>query len=379
MPASLMLDAAAPAHSAKDQPTVPVNPFVRASLKHTEPFVDSSLVINANTQQQGPFDVPAYGFLRSMVLLVQATGGVGGGATVAKKEDAPFSVLRDLTLSDVSGAPLVGPINGYDLYLINKWGAYRFVTDPALYPIYSDVAVGAAASGNFAFLLRLPVEVTSRDGLGALGNGSASSTYKLAYSIAPSTEVYSTAPATTLPTVRVRGWLEAWTLPQGADLLGRPNETQPPALGTTQFWTATPYVVNAGDQRVGLKRTGNWLRTLIFVQRNAAGTRTTTDLPDPLRVEIDGKTLHNVGRDLIRQWNVEDHGIPAASLDNGVLVLSMSQDETNKAGNERRDQWLPTTQASRIEVLGTFGNAGTMRVLTNDIAPAAAFQPTERY
>src|SRR3546814_7056418 len=54
-------------------------PFIRASAEHVESTgIDVSRLITANAQNLGVFDVPAYGYVRSILLLVEATGGVTG-------------------------------------------------------------------------------------------------------------------------------------------------------------------------------------------------------------------------------------------------------------------------------------------------------------
>src|SRR5437868_3449745 len=121
-------------------PVLPIVPFVRASFEHIEPAnVDRSNAIGASSVLLGPDDVPAYGYLRHLLVYVQATGGTGAAAVA--KEDAPWSAIQELTLHDVNGAPIVGPISGYDLFLINKYGGYAGFGDPATSPAYSAVAV----------------------------------------------------------------------------------------------------------------------------------------------------------------------------------------------------------------------------------------------
>lgn len=366
VPAGGQVDPAA-VRGDRGAPAVVANPFTRAARKHVEPFDDRSVVIGAGTTAVGPVDVAAFGYARHIVMLVEATGGAGGAATVAAHEDSPWRAIKDISLTDVNGAPIVGPMSGYDLYLANKYGAYAFDTDPANSPVYSAVATGAGASGNFAFLLRVPLEIGSRDALGSLPNMNAASTYKLGYSIAPSTEIYTTAPATTLPTVRVRCFLEAWSQPPQADGRGIPNAVTPPALGSTQFWAKTVHNISAGEQRIRLTRVGNLIRTLVFVLRNATPVRSTADFPDPFRIEWDGKIVTNSARNLLRHYIREAYGF---NPDTGVFVLQFTDDLDYKPGNEMRDLYLPTTQASRLELVGSFGAAGTLTILTNDVSPA---------
>lgn len=369
-----------PAQQPADKKAAQVStvPFTRAAKEHIEPFQDVSQQIGASSVQLGPYDVPAYGYMRYLVLHVTATGGVGGAATVAASEDAPWSAIQEVALLDVNGAPIVGPLSGYDLFLINKWGGYGFSTDPRQSPTYSAVATGAGASGNFSFLLRIPVEVSPRDALGALPNQNAASTYKLRVTLADSSLIYSTAPATTLPTVRIRAHLEAWTQPTATDLRGNANAQQPPAVGTTSYWSKTIINIPSGQQTVRLPRVGNYIRNLIFVWRDAAaGTRAAgaNNWPDPAVTMWDTKILEYLPRDIWRdymqrRYDYTGSADAARGLDTGVYVRDFAHDFDGHVGYELRDSWLPTVQSTRLEVQGSFGGAGVLTVLTNDVSPA---------
>lgn len=371
MPATLMAPGGAVAKQNGDngpKTAVLANPFPRAATEHVEPFDDRSIVIQAAAPTTvGPIDVAAFGYLRHIFLLVEATGGVGGGATVAAHEDSPWRALRDIQLSDVNGVPIIGPVSGHDLYLINKYGGYNFDQEPANSPAYGAVVTGAGASGNFSWLLRVPVEIAQRDGLGALPNMNAASTYKLAYTVAPASEIYTTSPATTLATVRVRCFLEAWAQPPGTDMRGMPNMTTPPAMGTTQYWAKTVLNVNAGDQRLKLTRVGNLIRNVLFIFRNATPVRNSTNFPDPIRIEWDGKILFNEARIILQHYMRERNGFTA---DTGVFAHQTTYDLDYKPGNEMRDLYMQTSQATRLELVGNFGAAGTLTILTNDVAAA---------
>lgn len=356
---------------------VSVVPFTRSAREHEEIFVDITQQIGASAVQLPQQDVAAYGYLRGIDLLVEATGGVGGAATVAAAEDAPWSALAEVVLKDVNGAPIVGPLSGYDLYLLNKWGGYDAnQPDPKQRRSYSAVATGAGASGNFSFSLRIPVEVNRRDGLGALANMNAASTYKVAVTLAPSSAIYTTAPATTLPSVRVRATLEAWTQPTPADLRGNPQAQTPPAHGTTAYWSKTTLNIASGTQQPRLPRVGNYLRNVILVMRDNAGSRSVGGgyFPDPMAVYWDTRLLTQRLRTkwqdtMVRRADMTGANEAARGLDNGVFVYDFCHDFDGLIGNELRDGWLPTTQSTRLEVQGTFTGAGVLTVLTNDVAP----------
>lgn len=366
-----------PAPSKANQPAPLVVPFTRSAREHEEVFVDISQQIGTSSVQMPQQDVAAYGYLRGIDLLVEASGGVGGGATVAKAEDAPWSAIQEVILKDVNGAPMVGPLGGYDLYLINKWGGYDATSpDPKQRSSFSDVATGAGASGNFSFALRIPVEINRRDALGGLANMNAASTYKIAVTLAAANQIYSTSPATTLPTVRLRATLEAWTQPTGTDLRGNAQAQTPPAHGTTSYWSKTTINLASGSQQPRLPRVGNYLRNLIFVYRDNGGSRANGQAawPDPASVYWDTRLLTQRLRTKWHDTMVRRTDMTAAveqprGRDNGVFVYDFAHDFDGGLGSELRDGWLPTTQSTRLELQGTFSAAGVLTVITNDVAP----------
>lgn len=345
-------------------------PFTRAAKEHVENFVDVSQLMDTSSHQLGPFDVAAYGFMRNIILHVQATGGVGAPTAL---EDAPFSVLDEVTVLDVNGAPIVGPINGYDLFLINLFGGYTPASpDPRQSRVYSAVS----ATGNFTFVLRIPIEVSGRDALGSLANQNGSSTYKLRLTIAAGAKVFGTQP-TTYPTVRIRAHLDAWTQPNATDLRGNPAATQPPAHGTTSYWTKTTFTVSSGFQMFRLPRIGNYIRNLFFVLRDGSGTRSgaVANVPDPFSIYWDTRLMKGYQRDVWADQMVKRTDLNAAAeavrgLPNSVYVEDYAHDFDGAIGWELRDGWLPTVQSTRLEVSGTWGGPGTLTVITNDIAPA---------
>lgn len=360
------------AGTSKDGQVIAPNPFVRGSFQHVEPAnIDVSQVIDSSTHLLGPFDIPSYGFLRSLLLVVEATGGDKGGASVAMADDAPWNAIAEVKLNDVSGGQLVGPISGYDLFLLHKWlpsnGGH---VDPTRSPYYS----APDTNGNFSFALRVPLEISDRDGLGSLANSNASTAYKLSVTLANSSTIYATAPGTALPTVRLRVYGEFWSQPQPVDVLGRPNSPTPPALGSTMF--ATKYVspITAGNNTIQLKRVGNLIRGLILVFRNDAtpSVRDTAELPEVITFSIDSQPLYVIPSTMIRHYMAERQA--SSTLDTGVLVIDFAHDFDGTIGGEMRDQWLRTTQATRLELVGSFGGAGTLDVITQDVAPRGNYE-----
>lgn len=348
----------------------PVIAFTAAAHEHVEPAFDVSAVPGAAVTTLGPFDVPAYGFLRHIYLLVTLSGGTIGSAALAA--DAPWNVFSEVTLLDVNGGQMFGPYTGYQTMLANKWGAYAFRTDPALAP---DFATGAI---TFSFGMRIPVEILHNNGLGALANQNAAAAYKVRLGLNTTAAIWSVAP-TANPTVRVRGYLEAWSQPTQADALGRMQATVPPAHGTSQFWTAFSKALVAGDNVVLLPRVGNLLRNLIFVHRAAGGARQgpgLTNMPDPIDVRWDARQLINEPLILRRQYMAER--IPGGTVDDGVLAYTFTHDVLGHAGDGSAELFLPTVQATRLEYHSSTFTAGNLEILTNDVAPVEV-RPADRF
>jgi hypothetical protein len=336
----------------------------------------------------GVFDIPAYGYVRSIVLLVTASGGTGGTPVVTVGEDAPFNVLKSISLTEPNGAILSQFSSGYHLHLANKWGGYRHPigADPKASPAFS--AIPSNGSG-FSFLLRFPVEINLRDGLGSLPNQNAAATFKLRCTLAKVADIMGGTLPTTLPTVRLRVYVEAWDQPE-MNSGGATNQLTPPAMNTTQFWSEQIFNVNAGAQNIRLTRVGNYLRNLIFVYRGAALTRSAVaaNFPDPATLLLDTRPLDILEVTNWRHQMYERTGFGAGygnaatfvapsnetpqALDNSVWVYDFANEFDGLLGRENRDLWLPTLGSSRLEIQGTFGAAGTLTVLTNDIAIAGS-------
>lgn len=361
------------------QAVVPTVPFIRASAEHREPAgIDVSRAMTAADQDLGVFDIPAYGYVRSIVLLVQATGGAGTSVTAA--EDGPWNALKSIALTEPNGAVINQFNSGYDLMVGgNKFGGYRSPegADPRASRVFSAVA---GATGNFTYLVRIPVEINLRDALGSLPNQNAAATFKLRLTLAGSTQVYGTVP-TTLPTVRVRAFLEAWDQPETATA-GQTNQITPPAMNTTQFWSSQTYNVNAGQNTIRLTRVGNYIRNMVFILRRGGTSRVNgeADWADPLTLYLDTRPLDIIENNNFIHQMYERTGFGGAGaaqdaakgLENGVRVYDFMHEFDGVLGRENRDLWLPTLGSTRLELQGSFANAGTLTVLTNDVSVAGS-------
>lgn len=347
---------------------LPPIPFTAAAHEHTEPITtDTAGAIGAAQNPRGPYDVPAYGFLRHIVLEVDLSGGTLGAGVLSA--DFPWNVLQNIQLLDVNGAPIFGPLDGYAALWANIIGGYSYRQDPRLGPWYDGTI-------NGTFLLRIPIEIARHNGYGALANQNAAAAYKLSYTV-NTTSVFSTAP-TAPPNVTVKSWLEAWSQPTATDLTGRPQQREPVGHGTAQFWTSfTKAGLAAGQQNLVLPRVGNMIRDLVFIARDAAGARSAAVMPDPIQLVWDARQLRNESQNLHRQRLAEslENGV---TLDTGVFAFNFNNLVLGHAGDEEPNLWLPTVQATRLEVAGNSAAAGTIQIITNDVAPVEV-NPAERF
>lgn len=345
-------------------------PFARASKFHVEQGqVYNGIVVNAAAPGTYYFDVPTYGFLSALILTFTATGGTGVAAVYY--EDAPWSQVASITVYDVNGTPIYGPISGYEAYLIAKFGGYRLVG-----PDVSALATQYAkpTSGNYKFFLPIFMEF-GQDGLGCLPNMDASAKYRVQVILnsgtaAASGPVFTTAP-TTYPTLSIQ--LEGLyrSEPPAVDRFGNNNSVAPPAVGTVQYWTKQTASPISGAQTLQLTRVGNVIRNHLLIFRdNADGTRATAEANDlPTLFEYDWDTGQryvanfNTLRFLVQQMELYDH--PA-----GTLFIPNTADPDFILGAEYGDQWMATTGATKLVLRFTPANAVQLTILTNDIVLA---------
>lgn len=404
MPATMTKNGRAPTATRPKPGGQKAAPAIRAfriGVQSTDEIdYDETRTLTASTQDLPVLNVPPAGFLQDLYLLVTYTVAGNAVATVVVTEDYPWNLIDTVTFEDVNQAPILGPFTGWDLYIANKFGGYNHVDDPRLSPVYRlDTLTGTnATASSTAFVLRVPVELVQRDGLGSLPNKSGTAMFKLRLRLASSGAVYTTPP-TTLGSFRMRVQQADWWEPEQSDLKGRPLAQTPPAVQTTQYWSKVDYTQASGSMRLKFDRVGYLVRNFIFVMRDdVAPTRAggETDWPDPFQLRIEGNILITRLRDIWRQQmtsygylgghaagsatatpasigdNYSGANLATPSKDNGVYVQPFCRDFSHKPGWETRRGYLMTSSSARIEALGTVGGTGakTFTVITNDVAPA---------
>lgn len=361
----------------KDQRSAPVAavPFRRATREHVELVASYTQAQTANPQvpPTGTVQIPAYGYLRGIWIKVTATGA-SGTATFA--ENGPWSALQNIMLTEPNGAQIVQFNSGYTAMLARKWGGYFGFNDPEV-SNYST-----SAGGNYSFLLYIPIELNDRDALGSLPNQNAAAMFVLKYQLAGSGSIYSSAPATLPTAVAIEIWAEEYDQPSPTSD-NATNMTTPPAMNTTQFWSEQSYPVVSGYNRIRLTRVGNYIRNLICMfTTTAAGTRAAgdTNWPTTTQWNLDARPITFFDKTIWRDQMYRRSGFTAGGSvaldaaggqDAGVFVYDFCHEFDGRLGHENRDAWLKTYGSSRLELEGNFGAAGTLTVLTNDVAIAS--------
>ncbi len=350
--------------------------FAQASYLMSKPESDANYsgVAMGNSIS---FNLEANGFLADLKLFIVASGGVGTTTPAVAAPDAPFNVIQSITVSSPGGTKPIVVLSGYQLYLANLLGGYGY-KDPASRPSYSAVNAG----GNFAFQLTVPIQISERSGLGALANMNSSSLFTVTVNFAPSTSVYTTAPSPTVPTLGVSASSRNWVKPAPKnELTGVAQEQYPPFGGmgpsggelvsqATQYWTnQVTAQFAAGDYPYISTRVGNLIRNIILVTRES-GARA-DNLPSNFRITINNTDFQTWTPASIADANYEQYGFVMPA---GVYVIPRTTDLTAGApGEELRSQWIPTLTNTKLKFEGVYNAAGTLEVITNDVAvPAGA-------
>ena len=344
--------------------------FTNSSYSRAMPFTIPGAQNLALGSTIGPFDIPAYGWMRKVRLKFTVAGG-GTTTAAVLSADYPWNLIQNITFQDVDSDPTL-TLDGYGLYLANKYGGYRRNGDPKGLSSWS----APDSYGNCTFTLDIPVEFIRRNALGVLGNMNKKATFKVTISTNTPAVLFTTQPVA-LPTFSVSGTLVAYSQPPTTDLLGNTLSQSPPLPNTTQFWTMSADNAVSGTYDFTISRVGNYIRNLIFVTRSA-GARVNTVFPENANLMLDGVIRTALTADMVTDDMVDlfDLSVSATALENknldtGVYVLPYTTDFDGSPGNELRDQYIATLSSSTFELSGTYpSSTNTVQVYVNDIAPS---------
>jgi hypothetical protein len=376
---------AQPAHAGVSEAPGRV-PFVKGSYQFAEKFFTDTVTTSTSQQAQTPHNVTPGGFLRGVFIEVNGTGGVLGTAVVGT--DFPFSLIASITLEDINGAPIIGPLTGWELFALNKYCGLFYAGDPSVLFNFR----GTFASPNF--VIWLPCEIRS-DGLGTLANTDARAQYRVNYTVDSSANFLSTGTVTAQVTLTITGHVEYWGQPEATDLIGTPQEQVPPLLGSTMFAvheTIASGLSNAAAVTAKHNRVGNQIRNFLYIVRTGAAA-TASEAPnpradlfaDPIRIRLDNRYIRTeapnirkarTARQLGMSGGFQTPGTGVSVVDTGVFAYLFSDGLDYHPSPGDDGGWLPTTEATflqcEVTITGASGSANNITVLTNDVALRAA-------
>lgn len=384
--------------SASASPTKEIAPvaglrFTVASRSQRR-FANTQTVNNETAGSFQPIQLPATGWVRKIEMLFTfSVTFASAGALVAG--DGPWNMVSAVTLTDATGQPIVQPISGYNLYLVNKYFASsqpvginpQWYSSPQVGPEYNFAAT--ATTGNAVFRLCLNLEQDFNNGYGCIPNldSNASLQLKIDYA-ARSVAISGTTPSATSLNLVVD---QHYYAPVGDTLGGMAVNANPPGLGDyleTRYETQT--VTASAENTVAVTNRGGMIRGIIAVSR-AAGVRTAYTAGSNVGLILDNnpidegirlpahqdlmrRTYGFMGADIATSYAPLATGGTAPGIDNGVLVWN----EGAMAGG--RDNWLSTRVGSLLQLKITPGASASQLELIVMIAqvrdPGTFYSPS---
>ncbi|MEU0398356.1 hypothetical protein ABZ208_37560 [Streptomyces sp. NPDC006208] len=358
---------------------VAARPFVTGTRTLESEVYSQTVTQTTSTQTLTPYEFQVDGYLSGALIRVTATTA-GNSAATAFQADGPFSVLQSIAFEDISGKQVMGPITGWQLYVLNRFGGFVYSPDAKANAVYSVTTGSGATGGSYRFVLRLPVQVRRRDGMGSLPNRNASATFKLKLTVNTSATVYSTAP-TAAASINVQVEQHGWATSDNRDYKGSAVAPAPNGVGSLMYTDVETIQLSAGafNQRMGTF--GGLLRLLVFELRDSTGSRAQgeSDWPSLFEVEIDKVKLYS--RSVVT-WDhlmSEDYGLTATAESatavntkiNGVKVFHWLDDFGLQPGAENSFRYQPVTPSTAIQLIGTIGGSGahTLTAMKNYLSP----------
>jgi len=325
---------------------------------------------------------------RVSLFFTQSVTSASAGAVVAG--DGPWNLITGITLTDSTGQPVMQPINGFMLYLLNKMaksgGIYtnmpRTYGNPHLGPEYAFAST--ATTGTATWRLDIDIEQDAATGYGCIPNLDSNASLQLKVDYAQSTAAFS-GTTTSAATIGMRVTVEYFA-PVGSSIGGQTVETTPPGDGDyleTRYETQT--VSASSENLINLTNRGGLIKNIILVSR-AAGVRTALTAGSNVGILLDNQPINEgitleehydqlrreygyYGADLTTSYAPLTAGV-MSGLDRGVVAINF---EALVGG---RAAWLKTAGGSLLQVKLTPGaSATTLEVVTQlmQAKDAAAF------
>lgn len=365
----------APAKGRKGDQVVAARPFVTGTRTLESETYSVSTTLSTSTQALTPYEFQVDGYLSRALIHVECVTA-GNAATVAYKEDAPFNVLQSVVFEDIGGKQILGPISGWNLYVLNRFGGFVYNADVKGNATYSVTSGSGATGGSFAFTLPLPIQVRRRDGMGSLPNRNASATFRLKLTLNTSAAVYSTAP-TNAGTVTVSIEQQGWATSDNRDYKGNPVSPTPNGVGSLMYTDLESIVLSAGQFTQRMGNYGGLTRLWAFELRDSTGSRAQgeSDWPGLFEIEIDKVKCYSRSKPTWDHLMSEDYGLNATAESttapntklNGVRVIHWLDDFGLQPGAENSFRYQPITPNTAVYLSGTIGGSGahTLNVLKN--------------
>ena len=384
-------------------PQVPASPFVRAARKKSAAAATLSGTVPSAATQLSVVQVPAAGYLRGIELLVDVATS-GNSATTAFKTaasagDAPWSFINSINLVSADGSNLVSNISGYQLFLVNKYGAFRSQgqqMDPRSDQYFSITSGSGATGGSFSFRLFIPVEIDQSQAFCAIPNLAANKSYQVNIQLAASSAVYSTAP-TSAGSYTITVINHYWSQPAALNAVGVPQQIAPVGVGSINLVQNQSIPVTQGDRIVQISNVGNVIHKLIFTLRDSSGNRTATGWGATNQLILNNDTLFywttpssSTNKNTWASYITDVYGYgdavnatapgttstidSANGLDTGVYALNFGDINGNGQTACSRDQFLPTLDSTLLQLRSTsFGSAAsTLEVISMAVKPTTA-------
>lgn len=357
-------------------PAAPTIPFPIASRKQTRSsFTLPTVNMSANIQPQTPIEVPATGYLRFVDLFftLVATGG-----TPQVTADAPWSTITSIGLRTSDGTPILVPVSGYQLFLINKYGAQNGIMPQADPRNPLNGYVGTATA--FAFSLRIPFEIDSATGLGSVPALASNRNFQIDITFNSISGLYGATTPPTAVTINTLGIAHYWAVPVATNDAKLAQTTAPMGLGTLSRWQLETPAVTPGAKFVKSNNVGGVIGTLIWTLRNSSLARDEADLPAVTQIYLDNEpqtywTTASLLREMANWYGLDTAGPDVyKSYDSGVRAWSLSAEGGSQAGDAAgsRAQFLSTLDATLLQFwMANFGSgASTLEILTQTVSSA---------
>lgn len=394
-------NSAAPAQQTQQQ--APAIPFTRSSRrKSILGWQTAAATLGGSAVAIPPIQIPAAGHLAGLELLVQIATTGNAAATTAPTgiTDSPWNVFNQISVVNAAGDNIISPVDGYALYLINKYGSFRgqppFV-DPRKDAYFSALTTGAGATAPTGqFRLFVPFEIDPSQAFCAVPNLAANKAYILQLQLNPLASLYAGAGGNgTVPngvtTVTITIISHYWSVPAAMNAGGVPQQQSPTGSGSVALWQIEPVVLTPGDKLVQCHNVGNVIREAIFVLRNSSGFRTPTDWPALAQIVLNNDLMEYKPSVAWQAEMAERFGYNSGiidvggGLDSGVYVWSAPLIGENLlvSPSNARDPYLITQDATLLQIRGTSFGAGssTLQIYTNAVKPisaAALYEPHVR-